>query len=164
MEIWKSVKGYEGLYDVSNLGNVISLRFNKKKVLKQQINGGGYFHVILCFKRDMKTRTVHQLVAESFLNFTQNGHNLVVNHKNFIKTDNRVENLEIVTQRENANKKHIKSYSKYTGVTWHKNNKKWISQIVINGKLNFLGVFTNEIEASNAYQLALKNLCFKTEV
>ena len=162
-EIWKDIPNYEGYYQVSNLGNVKSLaRFNnlgkrvKERVLKNLVNTTkGYLVVNLSKIGLVKTKQIHQLVAESFLNHKPNGHKLVVNHKNFNRQDNRVENLEIVTQRENANRAHIKSSSKYVGVSWHKGSKKWMSRIVINGKRKHLGYFFEEIEASNAYQNAL---------
>ena len=168
MEIWKEVKGYEGIYEISNLGNVKSLSrliikgaisfLSKEKILKQGINSAGYFHIVLSLNGNTKTKTIHKLVAEAFLNHNPNGYEMVVNHKNFDKLDNRVENLELVTARENCNKKHLKSTSRFTGVGWHKNVNKWTAQIYINGKLRYLGYFTNEIEASNAYQNALKKL------
>ncbi len=85
-------------------------------------------------------------------------HNLVVNHKNFIRTDNRLENLEIVTARENTNRKHLKSSSIYTGVCWDKNRKKWFSSIKFLGKDIFLGRFDCELEAKNAYDKKLIEL------
>jgi hypothetical protein len=106
----------------------------------------------------MKTRTVHQLVAGAFLNHKPSRYELVINHKDFNRSNNNVDNLEIVTTRENANQKHLKSSSQYTGVSWDKNRNKWSSQIVINKKLKFLGRFINELDASKAYQKALKDL------
>jgi hypothetical protein len=83
---------------------------------------------------------------------------LVVNHKDFNKLNNNLDNLEIITQRQNTNKKHLKSSSQYIGVFWNKQNKKWKSQIRINKKIKYLGYFVNEIDAHNAYQNALTTL------
>ena len=83
---------------------------------------------------------------------------LVINHINFDKKDNKVSNLEIVTNRENSNRKHLKSTSKYTGVSFEKDRNKWVAQIKINGKRVLLGRFSNEIDASNAYQSKLKEI------
>jgi hypothetical protein len=83
---------------------------------------------------------------------------LVINHVDFNKLNNKVDNLEIITNRKNANQKHLKSSSVYTGVCWHKPNKKWMSYISINGKSKYLGLFTNELEASEAYQKELKQI------
>ena len=94
----------------------------------------------------------------AFLNHIPRGLELVVNHKNFIRTDNRVENLEIVTNRENCNKKHLKSSSQYVGVSWAGDRKKWFSSIAIDGKLKNLGRFKTELEAHEAYQNALEKL------
>lgn len=64
----------------------------------------------------------------------------VVNHKDFDRQNNKLSNLEIVTHRENANRKHLKSTSKYVGVGWHKRIKKWQSRIVVKRKIIHLGI------------------------
>lgn len=156
MEIWKEIKGYEG-YEISSTGRVKSLKGKYERILKSAINMHGYYFVGLSKNGKVTTKKVHQLVAIAFLNHVPNGFILVINHINIDKLDNRVENLEIVTMRENSNQKHLKSSSKYIGVCWHKGCKKWQSIIKINGKQKHLGLFVNEIEASNAYQKALKN-------
>lgn len=154
-EIWKDVYGYEGLYQVSNLGIIKSLIYNntgKKNILRPGVNTGGYYCVVLSKNRIKKMYTVHQLVAVCFLNHVPNGMNLVINHKDFNKLNNHVDNLEIVTSRENSNRKHLKSSSQYVGVYWYKKTGKWKSQIMVEGKKKHIGYFANEIEASKAYQ------------
>ena len=157
IEEWRSVKDYED-YQVSNLGRVKSLKFGKERILKKQVNGRGYHKVILFKDNVSKTIKIHQMVAVAFLNHKPNGMKLVVNHKNFDKLDNNVSNLEIVSQRENSNLKHIKSTSEHVGVHWNTARRRWVSQIVIDGKQKHLGYFVDEIEASNAYQTALNNI------
>lgn len=175
MEIWIEIEGYEGLYEVSSLGRVKSLerkvlveRNNsyyilKERILKQNL-GGEYLMLSLSKNGKVKNRTVHSLVAEAFLNHKPCGHKLVVNHINAKdpnnKMNNRVDNLEVVTQRKNTDRKHLKSSSQYTGVCWSKSNKKWHAQIVINSKIKHLGYFINELEASNAYKIALNNISY----
>lgn len=151
-EIWKDVVGYEGHYSISSSGNIKSLKFDKERILKYQLNDGEYYRVHLSLNGKLKRRSVHQLVAEAFLNHVPCGFELVVEHKNQIKTDNRVENLEIITQRKNTNRKHLKSTSKYTGVHWNKKRKKWVASIHINGTTKYLGRFINEIDAHFAYE------------
>lgn len=169
LEIWRDVKDFEGYYQVSNLGRVKGLerkvnhpkgglRTLKEAHLKACLNAYGYPVVILCKNGKNATRTVHQLVAESFLDYKQCGMKLVTNHINFNRQDNRVENLEIVTNRENTNQKHLKSSSKYVGVHWNNLAQKWKSSIRFNGKRKHLGYFINEIDAHNAYQKELKSL------
>lgn len=147
-EIWKDIPNYEGLYQVSNLGSVKSSKNNLP--VKRWINKG-YFSSSLYKDGKVKRFRVHQLVAMAFLNHMPCGHKLVVNHKNFVKTDNRADNLEIITQRQNSNKKHINHSSNYTGVSWDKRRNKWESYIRISGKKKHLGYFTDEYQASIAY-------------
>lgn len=154
MEFWKTINDCPD-YLISNLGNVKSIKRGKERILKGGINKDGYIYFILCNNGFEKTKTAHQLVAQSFLNHKPCGNKMVVNHINFIRTDNRLENLEIITNRENTNKKHIKSNSKFVGVGWCVKRKKWISRIFINGKRKYLGGFDCEVEASNAYQKEL---------
>ncbi len=156
MEEWKDIVGYED-YKISSLGRVKILKLGKERILKLNITTNGYYNVTLYKDREQKSKEIHQLVAIAFHNHTPNGFELVVNHIDFDKLNNHKDNLEIVTTRENSNRKHLKSSSKYVGVSWSKTNKKWISRIKINGKLKYLGYFTKEIEASNAYQKALNN-------
>jgi len=159
MEIYKDVIGYEGIYQVSNLGNIKSLKFNKEKVLNPSCSSpDGYYRVNLFINGKSTSRLVHQLMAESFLNHKVCGLKLVINHIDFNRTNNRLDNLEIVTNRENTNKKHLKSSSKYTGVYWNKANNKWQSIIYLNGKLKHLGLFKDELDALEAYQKALSKL------
>lgn len=159
-EVWKDVKNYEGYYQVSNLGRVKSLpkRWSpKENILKPSIEGGGYLQVVLYIDTRKKTIKVHQLVAEAFLGHTRCGFKLVVNHINFDKLDNRVENLEIVTARENCNKKHLSSTSEYVGVYWRKDVSKWCSRIQIDNKNINLGLFDNELEAAKYYKDAVRS-------
>ena len=153
MEIWKDVPGFED-YKVSNLG-IVKNKFDK--ILKPTKDK--YYSKVGLYKNKIQTKfCIHQLVAMAFLNHKPNGYEMVVNHKNFDGYDNRVTNIEVVTQRENSNKKHIKSSSKHTGVSWHKKNKKWVTHIFISGKLKNLGYNNCEKKASEAYNDKLKEI------
>jgi hypothetical protein len=161
-EIWKNVKGFEGIYEVSNLGNVKRHYSNKSKILKAGTNTHGYKHVTLS-KKEIKTYiVVHKLVAIAFLNHIPNGQDNVINHIDHDKTNNNLSNLEIISQRENANKLHIKSTSDYIGVYYNKNIKKYHSRITINRKRVHLGYFENEKDASKAYEEKLNELWVTT--
>lgn len=101
-EIWKDVKGYEGLYQVSNLGKVKSLPkvgSVKENILKNFIKDQGYLAVTVSKNDKRKTYLNHRLLAISFIPNPEN--KLEVNHKNGIKDDNRVDNLEWCTHSEN---------------------------------------------------------------
>lgn len=158
LENWLPVKGYEGFYEVSDLGRVRSFMSGKAVVLKPALNTFGYPILSLYKNKIKKMHTVHSLVAITFLGHIQEGHSIVINHINFNRQDNRLVNLELVTARENCNKKHIKSASKYTGVSWHKLGNKWKSRIQISGKSVHLGLFNSEIEAHYAYEEALAKI------
>lgn len=164
-EIWKNVVGYEGLYQVSSFGRVKSLDRNKwhgsgwyilkGRVLKSCNSSNGYLLVGLYKKSRITGKRVHQLVAESFKNHKPNGHKIVINHIDFNRENNHVSNLEIVTSRVNGDQKHLRSSSKHTGVCCVEVQKKWVSQIRVNGKIIYLGRFDNEKEASEYYENAL---------
>lgn len=107
-EVWRPIIGFEGIYEVSSLGRVKSFRNSKERVLKPTKNGRGYMKVIL-YKSDIKKQiTVHQLVSIAFLNHIPNGNKLVIDHINDDKTNNRLENLQIVTQSFNLKKRNKK--------------------------------------------------------
>lgn len=103
METWKDIRGYEGIYQISDLGRIRSLgtREKKARILLQEITIHGYCRVRLYNAQgEAKHWAVHRLVVSHFIGDCGN---LQVNHKNEIKTDNRVENLELVTPGENCN-------------------------------------------------------------
>ena len=97
-EIWKDKKDYEGLYQVSNCGRVKSIKFGKEKILKQSIRHG-YYCVNLYKNGKHKNYYVHRLVAEAFIDNTDNLS--CVNHKDENKQNNVVSNLEWCTHEYN---------------------------------------------------------------
>jgi hypothetical protein len=160
IEFFKDVPNYEGLYQVSNIGNVKSLKYGKERILKPGIISSGYYTVALSKEGKPKTIGVHVLVAMAFLGHNPYGHKIEVDHKNDIKTDNRFENLQILSgdRHRRKPKKSMNTSSKYTGVGWDKNAKKWRAMIYIDGKNKYLGLFETEHEAHLAYQKALSDL------
>jgi hypothetical protein len=114
LEIWKDVKSFEGIYQVSNLGRVKSLSRNfilkgkvnnlhtrvvKEKILTQ-INIKGYRRVVLCKNGIKKNYSVHRLVLSHFIDNPDNKSH--VNHKDCVKHNNNVSNLEWCTPSENS--------------------------------------------------------------
>ena len=163
-EEWKDIANYEGLYKVSNFGRVKSLnriiikhgleRKYKGVMLRQTTSIKGYNRVRLSKNGSGDTRMVHHLIAIAFHNYTRYAE-LIVDHKDNNKLNNRSDNLQIITRRLNCSKDRKNGTSKYTGISWNKHNAKWIAQIRLNGQPKNLGYFDNEIDASNAYQRVL---------
>jgi len=170
-EVFKDIPNYEGLYQISNLGNVKSTkryvkgrknskRIIKERILKPGISSNGYLTVSLCKDSKGKTYQIHQLVAMVFLNHKPDRYKLVVDHINNDPLDNRIENLQITTNRYNCSKDKKNVSSKYIGVSFCKTYKIWVAQIRIKGKSKHLGRYKTEIEARMAYQKALNKFCY----
>lgn len=112
MEIWRDIEGYEGLYQVSNLGNVLSLekyikshneertQYRPARLLKQHKNQFGYMKVWLWKDSKRKEFAVHRLVADAFIDNPNN--KPCVNHIDNIRDNNCVDNLEWCTYKENS--------------------------------------------------------------
>ena len=109
-ETWKDILGYEGIYQVSNLGNVKgvdryvkysndSVKFIKERILKTHTNNVGYSIVSLNYDGRRKTKIVHRLVLEAFAPIDSN--TMTVNHIDGIKLNNRLSNLEWCTLSDN---------------------------------------------------------------
>lgn len=155
-EIWKPVKGYEQLYQVSSLGNISNYRRN----MTIQTMPKGYKTISLKNPGKCRTRLVHRLVAEAFLENPEGKPE--VNHKDGDKSNNAVTNLEWCTSSEN--KRHaldtgLKVYniptmglkigklSKYHNVTYDKKRKKWLACVRVNGVSRFQKRFGSEEDA-----------------
>lgn len=130
-EIWKDIKGYEGKYQVSNLGNVRSLNYRgsgKVKLLRQTSDKKGYKRMSLYKNGKMKTCRVHRLVAIAFLPNPNNYKE--VNHKDEDKSNNNVNNLEWCTREYNINYGTAmkRSSENHKGKTFSEERKKKISE------------------------------------
>ena len=110
IEIWKDIEGYEGIYQISNFGAIKSLarsvnhghsikQLVPECILKPRIYNTGYYYIVLCKDGKKKNFTVHGLVAKYFIENKDNKE--YVNHKNGVKTDYSIENLEWNTMSEN---------------------------------------------------------------
>jgi hypothetical protein len=168
-EEWRDIPNYEGFYQASDLGRIKSLsRYVKnawgyywtKEIILTQCNYNSkkmYLGLNLHKEGDCKKFMPHVLVAMTFLGHVPDGKNtIVVDHINNNSLDNRLCNLQVITQRKNASKDR-KGSSQYTGVQIDKRTNKWTSRIRIGKQRIALGTFVNEKDASDAYQLALNN-------
>lgn len=152
-EMWKDIIGYEGLYQISNYGNVKSLekkvmnRTNKERILKIFDNGNGYYQVVLQKNKKKKSYKVHRLVAEAFIS---NPNNLpCVNHKDCNRKNNKFENLEWCTVDYNV------KYASKNSVDYQKRRKK-VNQYDMEG--NFIKTWNSLIEVSKTLNIAKQNI------
>jgi len=169
-EIWKDIKGYEGSYQVSNYGRVKSLnrksyhrtgyKIVPKRILKPTPSAGGYMMIKLLMNGKGNTRYIHRLVWDHFGDKPRNGSKLQIDHIDNDKLNNCIDNLQLLTQRQNTTKAYImkQTSSQFIGVSPHGSG--WMAQITIKGRALYLGTFHTEIEASEAYQKKLSEITF----
>ena len=152
-EVWKDIKGYEGKYQASTLGRIKRNKIFKFKktypeiILKTRYNDMGYKIVNLFKEKKQKTFLVHRLVASTFL---LNEDNLkVVNHKDGIKSNNKIENLEWVTRSENKIHALKNNLAKDNVEGMIRNNIEISNKIKVYDKNNnYLGIFETSRKAA----------------
>lgn len=151
-ETWKDISGYDGLYQVSDLGRVRSFWHKKTIIMRQRFFGGRnkcYLSLSLKNKEGKtKIHTVHKLVADTFLG---KSHGMVTDHINNIKTDNRLSNIRRITNRLNSSKDKKNKTCPYTGVVLYPWGT-YKAQIRIRGKKRHIGCYKNGEDAAKAYQ------------
>lgn len=150
LEIWKDIKGFEGFYQISNIGRVKSLRrFNakgnllKEKVIHSGINAWGYKVITLHKNCYRKSILIHRLVAEAFIDNPYNKSQ--VNHKSGDKQDNRITNLEWCTGSENMIHAYKTGLKKLPIGELNPNNKLSITDKHKIRKLKIMGFKVNDI-------------------
>jgi hypothetical protein len=151
-EVWKEIKGYEGLYRVSNKGNVFSVRNNLQMSLG--IDKYGYRLVTLSNGGQKKTFKAHRLVYEAFVGDLVDG--MVIDHINNDKGDNTPSNLRQVHTRFNTSRAKINKTG-YRGVKYIAHRDSYGSEIQIENEIYFLGQFETAEMAGKAYRKALSD-------
>ena len=147
-EIWKPIKGYEGLYEVSNFGRIKSLKFGKERILKGSKDKYGYLQVVLSKNNKSKTFKVHRLVSEAFI---PNPDNLPqVNHKDENPSNNNVNNLEWCDKTYNNN------YGTRNTRISNANKDRCITPVIC---LTTNEIFKSVKEASNKYNIHQSHIC-----
>ena len=155
--VWKDIKGYEGLYQISNGGEVKSLKWNKTRILKPGVGSSGYLHVGLRKDKKRINKLIHRLVAKAFLQDWSESKD--VDHINRDRFNNHIDNLRMASRSQNHRNGISRkgSVSKYKNVYWHKQNSKWQVRVQVNGKQKHIGLYSNEEEAGRAADEAARN-------
>lgn len=172
-EIWLPIPGVSNIYRVSNQGRIKSIDRQvyrkiccgnitiKGKIIRQSYSGDKYLQVTLYGGKVYKAQyRSNQLVFFTFNPEVKLINGYQVDHIDNNKENNRLSNLQYIKSRHNSAKRsmNLKKTSQFTGVSWSKERNKWQSHIRINGKSKSLGRYSNEIDASIAYQKALQSL------
>lgn len=148
MEQWKNIKGYDGKYQVSDLGRVRSLKNGNSHILKTLLVANGYLQVALCKNGNIKRHLVHRLVADAFI---PNPNNLPqVNHKDENKGNNVKTNLEWCTPKYNMNYGTARTRT-IKAQRNHPNKSKPVYQYTLNGTFVKSYPSTMEVERQTGY-------------
>jgi len=150
IEEWKNIDGYAGLYKISNVGNVLSLKSNK--ILKHSIRRG--YHIVgLRFASKLKFHSVHILAWDHFGDKERQGTALQVDHIDSNKNNNAIDNLQLLTGLQNTLKVHI---AKTNMLTFTKVQNKLRVRIRTENGHKHLGYFDNRTDALCAYKKGLQ--------
>jgi len=170
-EVWKDIQGYEGYYQISNLGSVKSLerklphnKFKnvicnyKERIMKQNNDTKGYPSIMLRVNNVIKTLRIHRLVAQAFIPNPENKPQ--INHINGIKTDYSIINLEWCNQSENnthAYKTGLRTSECVRGI--NSNHSKLTEENVLEIRRRFLNENISRKELSEIYNVSRRNIC-----
>lgn len=147
-EEWRAVPGFEN-YQASNLGRIKSLKANI--IMRVYVGDRGYMRIFLYGNGKKNLKRVHRVIMETFVGPSD----MYVNHKNSVTTDNRLDNLEYVTHRDNV--LHGSKKGGYTGVHYCNTKPGWCAQTRINNKYKWIGLYKTEEDAARAYKQTLKD-------
>lgn len=141
-EIYKDVKGYEGYYEISNLGNVRSSSYKGRRILKPAKTKRGYLNVVFCINQKKEHKLIHRLVAEAFIDNPNNFK--TVNHKDENKLNNTAENLEWLSQEEN---------NRYS-------NKKMLTEEQVRQIPTMIGNGYSQLDIANSFNVSRRTIQF----
>lgn len=155
-EIWKDVKGFEGFYQVSNLGRLKSFKKDPGGyILSNKNSKGGYLSVVLSKVGLRKSLKLHRIVAEAFIPNPDNKRE--VNHINMVKSDNRMENLEWSTPSQNIRHAVENKPSMIAGMVKYNNERPdQIVQKSLSG--NIIAIFKNAVLAAKETGVCRRNI------
>lgn len=157
MEIWKDIEGYEGLYQVSNEGNVRSLNYRNTGVVKNltpKNHNRGYLHVVLTKDKSNKSFLMHRLVASAFI--PRSDKDMTINHIDENRLNNEVENLEWCSLKDNI-QEFVNNHPKGRG---RKEVKTPVSQYSSNGLLIKIWSSISEIKNTLGFSYwSIKECC-----
>jgi len=164
---YREVKGFKG-YEINRKGIVksvdrVTIKSNgvalnlKGRVLKQTKDTHGYLFVNLSLNGKVTNIKTHKLMALTFLNHIPKK-GIVIDHIDNNPLNNNIENLQIISHRENLSKDKKGGTSKYVGVSFIEKIKKYMASIQYGGKNYSLGTFNCETSAALTYQHKLKQI------
>jgi len=148
-EVWQPVLGYEGIYKVSDLGNICNV--GTGRILKP--NRNKHYDQVCLYRNGSRTKpTIHRVVMEAFIGKS----NLIIDHINEVKRDNRLCNLEYVTIRENARRYRVNRRTLPIGVYERRRVGLYQASIGLQGRSEYLGAYKTPEEAEIVFLRALE--------
>lgn len=151
-ENWRKVENIDGEYMISDLGNMVNVKTGKRV---GHIGQDGYWHFTGKVNGKVKDFKLHQLVYNAFGGGVYDGRKIVIDHINNIRSDNRIENLQLLKFRDNVNKDIEVGRSGVMGVSWNTAKQRWLAQISLGGQRFVLGFRRTIDEAKSLYDEAL---------
>lgn len=151
-ERWAKVPNIDGEYMISDLGNMVNVKSGKKV---GHIGQDGYWHFTGRVNGKVKDFKLHQLVYNAFGGGEYDGREIVIDHINRNRSDNRIENLQLLKFRDNVNKDIEVGRSGVLGVSWNTEKQRWLAQISLADRRYALGYRRTITEAKLLYDNAL---------